>query len=119
MKHRFQRTTVTGLLTALLTTAAMGQVLAPGDPAPPILAKDLTGRTWRAQWADHELTIVNFWATWCDPCVKEMPALQDLQDRLRDRGLLVVGVLARDAVSDRDAHKFVEDLGVTYPTIRG
>ncbi len=48
-----------------------------------------------------------------------MPALQKLQDRLGEHGLLVVGVLARDAASDSEARAFVDDLDLTYPTIRG
>jgi thiol-disulfide isomerase/thioredoxin len=97
---------------------ALAVVLAPGDPAPQIIARDLEGQYRKTVWGDHEATIVNFWATWCEPCRAEMPALQAAFDRLGDRGFHVVGILALDVADNGTAQRFLDAMGVTYPTVR-
>ena len=69
--------------------------------------------------ADHrdKLVIVNFWATWCQPCLTEMPTLEALWQEYRARGLLVLGVAV-----DRDAPRpllepYVGRLGLTFPVL--
>ncbi len=96
---------------------AMPMALAPGDQAP-----DLKGVTfpvesrWVTDWSSHELTLVNFFATWCEPCRHEMPELQLIYEELVDRGFTVVGSFERWEV-DR-VFSFLEDVPVTYPIIR-
>jgi thiol-disulfide isomerase/thioredoxin len=85
-----------------------------GQPAPALSAQDLDGRTWSVNDADGRLVWVNFWATSCEPCRTEMPAMQRLADEYRDE-LLILGVdwgEGRDAVTD-----FVERYDVTYPIL--
>lgn len=67
------------------------------------------------EWAGRPL-IINFWATWCAPCRREMPLLQALQDKHVDGSLQVIGI----AMDNRaDARKFVDRIGVTYPILYG
>jgi peroxiredoxin len=94
-----------------------GMALAPGDPAPGIEARKLTGEKVVWRYEDHALTVVNFWATWAEPCKKEMPELQKLHDRRSKDGLAVVGVLLDLATAD--AAGFAKETGVTYPLLRG
>ena len=61
---------------------------------------------------NSEYMLVNFWATWCKPCVEEMPMLEALQQELSSRQFSIVG-LAIDAAEP--AKKMVEKLGITYP----
>ena len=85
-----------------------------GQPAPELAVEDLDGRTWSLADADGRLVWVNFWATSCEPCRTEMPAMQRLATAYPDE-LLVLGVdggEGRDAVTD-----FVERYGVTYPIL--
>jgi len=56
--------------------------------------------------------LINFWATWCAPCVKEMPALQALSARLAERGVTVIG-LAVD--SKEKAQRFLQERQIDYP----
>jgi thiol-disulfide isomerase/thioredoxin len=68
-----------------------------------------------SQWRGHPL-LVNFWATWCAPCRKEIPLLKTLRHRRSDLGLEVVGV----AVDFRDAVvPYVKELQIDYPVLIG
>jgi thiol-disulfide isomerase/thioredoxin len=85
-----------------------------GQPAPELSAEDLQGRTWSVADGGGRLVWVNFWATSCEPCRTEMPAMQRLATEHADE-LLVLGVdwgEGRDAVTS-----FVERYGVTYPIL--
>ncbi len=60
--------------------------------------------------------LLNFWATWCAPCVEELPSLNAVYDNLRDRGLVVLGVSVDE---DQELYqRFVEAHRVTFPTVR-
>jgi len=63
-----------------------------------------------------KVVVLNFWATWCPPCVDEMPSLERLHRKLADRGVLVLGVSV-----DVDAaayEKFLRDFHITFPNTR-
>jgi thiol-disulfide isomerase/thioredoxin len=67
------------------------------------------------EWSGRSL-IINFWATWCAPCRREMPLLQSLQDEHDEDSLQVIGV----AMDNRaDAQRFITETGVTYPILYG
>src|SRR5579884_873026 len=62
-----------------------------------------------------QVVVLNFWATWCPPCVEEMPSLVRLQQQMKDQ----VTVLAVSVDVDEDAYKkFVKDHGVNLLTVR-
>lgn len=63
-----------------------------------------------------QVVVLNFWASWCEPCKDEAPALEDAWRRWRDEGVVVLGVNAQDLRDD--ALDFVEEYGVTYPNVR-
>jgi cytochrome c biogenesis protein CcmG/thiol:disulfide interchange protein DsbE len=65
---------------------------------------------YRGRWV-----LVNFWASWCDPCKEEAPDLQDFQERHAGAGFTVLGIDSRD-LSD-DGRAFVERYGLTYPQL--
>ena len=91
---------------------AGGQLV--GRPAPPIDAVDLDGRRWTLADGEGRLVWINFWATWCPPCLTEMPMMQRLQERYGDR-ILILGV---DFGEDRGTvADFVERYGITYPIL--
>jgi thiol-disulfide isomerase/thioredoxin len=79
-------------------------------------AADLDGRTVSSAAWQGQVAIVNFWATWCLPCRREIPALVALQDRYRGR-LVVIGVVD-DSASDETVRQFASTLQVNYPVIR-
>ncbi len=63
-----------------------------------------------------KIVLLNFWATWCAPCVEEMPSLNQLQQRFKDKGIEVVGVSV-DVDSD-GYHKFLKDHKIDFLTVR-
>ncbi|MGD8742709.1 MAG: TlpA disulfide reductase family protein [Granulosicoccaceae bacterium] len=68
-----------------------------------------------AEW-DGKVIIVNFWATWCPPCRKEMPAFIELQEQYGEQGLQFVGI----AIDEKDkVIDFSDTYGVNYPMLVG
>jgi len=63
-----------------------------------------------------QVVVLNFWATWCPPCIEELPSLMDMQERLRAKGVVVVGV---SIDVDNDAyHRFIKQRNVNFLTVR-
>ncbi len=87
-----------------------------GRPAPPFSLPSLTGGGKKAL-ADYRGSVVllNFWATWCGPCRREMPALDRLARRYRDQGLTVLGI----SLDEEPAvvKSFIRRLDVRFPIL--
>lgn len=60
--------------------------------------------------------VLNFWATWCPPCVEEMPSLVEMQRRMKDKGITVLAVSVD--VDEKAYHQFLKDHGVDLTTVR-
>lgn len=80
--------------------------------------KDLTGKTHRL--ADHrgKWVLVNYWATWCPPCLEEIPYLVNLHDQYKESRLVVIGI-AFDYKSPQEVTQFVDDMLISYPIVLG
>lgn len=86
-----------------------------GQMAPEFAATSLaTGDTVTLASFRGRPLLVNLWATWCPPCRHEMPYLQSLYERYRDRGLQMVGITVDGRSAVDDARAFLEETGVTY-----
>jgi peroxiredoxin len=75
---------------------------------------DLEGKQWALKDLRGKVVLVNFWATWCPPCRKELPDLQDLYGKFRDQGLVIL------AISDEEIGKvkpFVVERKLTLPVL--
>ena len=84
------------------------------DKAADFRFTDQNGEEHRFSDWDGKVRVVNFWATWCPPCVHEIPMLVSVQASFRDRGVQFIGV----AVDDPDgAFAMARDLAMNYPTM--
>jgi peroxiredoxin len=75
---------------------------------------DLQGKSWHLRDLKGKVVLVNFWATWCPPCRKEMPDLQALYDQYKDQGFVVL------AIDDEEAAKvspFVVERNISIPVL--
>ncbi|MCP4040967.1 MAG: TlpA family protein disulfide reductase, partial [Gammaproteobacteria bacterium] len=87
-----------------------------GKPRPEFSLNDLTGTPRRVREWDGRLLFVNFWATWCPPCLREIPTFIELQERYGSRGLQFLGVAIQDPVP---VMEFVREAGINYPVLVG
>jgi peroxiredoxin len=74
----------------------------------------LNGETFSQDDLRGKVVLVNAWATWCGPCVLEMPGFQKVYDDYRDQGFLVLGV-SRDHEGPQKVRAFLERKNITYP----
>jgi len=88
-----------------------------GQQAPGFALLTLDGG--RVSLTDHrdKLVVLNFWATWCQPCTVEMPSLEALWRRHRDRGLVVVGASVDRGAPRALLEPYVRNLKLTFPIL--
>ena len=84
-------------------------------PAPALELPDLGGATHRLVDWRGQVILINFWASWCQPCVEEMPGIQRLAGQMQGRGFVVVGVNVAEA--QRRATRSVEQMGLSFPVL--
>lgn len=82
------------------------------DLAPDFTAETVDGKTFVLSEQKGKVVLLNFWATWCGPCVGEMPAFEKLYSEYGEK----IAILAVDCAEDKDTVKqFVSDNGYTFP----
>ena len=112
---RFSALVVTCAAALLLTGCYHGsKPPSIGTPAKDFTIKDSDHSVTLSQ-LHGKIVILNFWATWCPPCIEEMPSLVQLQKQLPDK-VTVLGVSVDD--DNDDYHKFLKDHGIDFLTVR-
>jgi len=86
-----------------------------GDPAPPFRHADIHGQFVSIEDYAGQPVLINFWATWCAPCVREMPMLQDYAEQHEEQ-IELVGIAIDEPGNVRD---FIQELGITYTILIG
>jgi peroxiredoxin len=88
--------------------------------APDFTLKALTGEDITLSQYRGKVVLLDFWATWCGPCMQSIPELVRIQKKYKDKGLVVLGV-SMDTLSQADDGqilKFMRTFGITYPVMR-
>jgi thiol-disulfide isomerase/thioredoxin len=86
-----------------------------GSRLPDFSVKDLQGREISSADLRGKVVLIDFWATWCQPCKKEMPGYQKLVDSYGSRGFAVVGFKFDTMMDMEDPVLFAKKIGVRYP----
>ncbi len=88
-----------------------------GQRGPAFSLESLDGKTVSFEDYEGKLVVLNFWATWCTPCDVEMPTLETLWVRFRDRGLVVVGVSVDRGGPRSIIEPYVKGKKLTFPIL--
>jgi len=86
-----------------------------GSHLPEFSVKDFQGREISSADLRGKVVLVDFWATWCQPCKKEMPGYQNLLDLYASRGFAVIGFKFDTMMEMEDPIQFAKKIGVRYP----
>lgn len=86
-----------------------------GSRLPDFSVKDLQGREISSSDFRGKVLVIDVWATWCQPCKKEMPGYQKLLDRYGSRGFAILGLKATMMMDTEDPIQFAREAGVRYP----
>ena len=111
---------ICSLLLALWVSSAAGassSALRPlsGDPAAPLLLKDVHGATHDLARYRGQVILVNFWATWCEPCRQEMPSMQRLRERFGANRFAVLAVNVDEP--DARVRQFITQTQLELPVL--
>lgn len=89
-----------------------------GDRACDLGLPDLEGKPLHLSQLQGKVVVVNFWATWCDPCREEIPDFVKLYKEYRGRGLEIIGV-SMDTGKEEQVKAFAKKFGIEYPIVVG
>ena len=87
-----------------------------GMQAPDLILRNLGGNIEGLSGSKDKVIILNFWATWCAPCLEEMPAFEKIYRRYRSQGLTVIAV-SLDKGDTSKVEKFVDEHSLTFPVL--
>lgn len=90
-------------------------VLAVGDKAPDFVLSDMEGNKHRLSEYQGKGVFLNFWATWCKPCEREMPYMNNQYQKYKDKGVEILAVNIGE--SDVTVNEFVSRHGLTFPIL--
>ena len=115
--------TIIGLAAVIALSAgilAKNLVTAPemekNDFLPEFSLPDLTGKQRQISEWNGKILIINFWATWCPPCLKEIPEFIALQDKFGDKGLQFIGI----AIEEKEpVDEYIDFININYPILIG
>ena len=126
MNKKKKRTVIRTVILAVLAAAIIYtiymsatkdkvELLEEGDNAPDFVLTDLEGNSHKLSDYKGQGVFLNFWGTWCEPCIEEMPAIDRQYKEFKDQGVTVLSV--NIAQSNMEVSSFRDQLGVTFPIV--
>jgi thiol-disulfide isomerase/thioredoxin len=106
----------TGILTHRITTAQPQEKSTQTAGLPDITLPDLEGNRRRLSEWQGKVIVLNFWATWCAPCRKEIPEFIELQKQYGNQGLQFIGIAVEEL---EPAREYSKHAGINYPILIG
>jgi peroxiredoxin len=85
-------------------------------PAADFTLPDLKGKPFKLSSLKGKTVLLDFWATWCGPCIDDIPTLKSLQAKYKEKGLVVLGVSIDDS-SPKEVAAFTKEHQFTYPVV--
>lgn len=105
-----------GALVVVLGNTIEQRVIGVGDKAPSFTVRTETGEEISRSRFGGKLLVLNFWATWCPPCVEELPSLKEFHKQFAGEGVVVLGISVDE--NERAYREFLRQHEVTFPTSR-
>lgn len=122
LRIKKKKTKILALIIATLLLAACGQDegrsrggIEVGGPAPDFSLTDLDGRQWKLSELRGKVVFINFWATWCPPCMGEMPSMQALHEGMPPESFQMLGLLYNDR--PEFARNLMKKIGLGFPVL--
>lgn len=108
------------LIALMLGQFASVNQLAFAEPtaAANFMLKDMSGKKHQLSGYKGKWVLVNYWATWCPPCLEEVPDLVNLYDQHKQKDLMVLGVVF-DYKDVKEVNEYVDDMLMSYPIVLG
>lgn len=109
------KTSIVMLLVFIFFTGMAEKPPLVGGPAPDFQLDQLGGAPAKMSDYRGKVVLLNFWATWCTPCKKEMPEMQAAYEALKDQGFVVLALNFGEEAEK--AEKLVKEMGLTFPVL--
>ena len=106
------------IVLCLITTVAQAAESGSSSKAPAWELSDTDGKPVKSSDFAGKVVILDFWATWCPPCKAEIPGFVELQEKYKDKGLVIVGV-SLDEQGPAVVKPFMQQFRVNYPIVMG
>jgi len=103
------------LLSLVLGLAALPSHAEDKMAAPDFTLKSLSGTNIKLSELRGDVVMINFWASWCGPCLQEMPALEHIHQRYKDLGFTLLGVNVEQDL--REAKAYLKKIDITFPIL--